>query len=517
MRYVLATLACLIIVIVWVTISGAMKWNIFGGFIVQGIGIVILIYTWRAIVKKGEKNNQIDIQKEDDLNSSTKDDNTHNISRSDNAEIVSKPFKKQLIKQDNDMESTIGDEEFYLTATKEVDGKGLDEALWAKCLAIFKGDEKIAKYDYIEKRVTILRQKEVDRIDEEKKIVIEKAKEDERVAKEDERVAKEEKERKEKEKIDKERGEREKERVKRQKVREEEWAEVQKAERRISKEDKARNERRGKAIRSFLKKRWKPLLVFLALIIAYNFITSDNTKPYTEEKIIDSVDNKPITSVNKNQPIDGVINNNTKKNLITLKQLKISNNGNKERGSIEGNTSRLKQKISWSEIADSLLDRSDAQTQYEVGMTFLGGGNEEDDKSAFVHLKLAANKGHTKAQYNLGWMYKDGKGVLQDDKQAVKWYRKAANQGYAEAQFNLGWMYAKGKGVQSDKKAMLWYEKSALQGIPQAAYNLGLMYTLDNNATVKDRDKAFYWLNKAEENGWNVTIRDKELFLLLLK
>ncbi len=167
MRYVFATLACLALVIVVLTINALMEWKAGGGVIVVAIEVAILLYTWNAIVKKGEKNNQIGKQKEGDLNSSKKDVNTHNIARSDNApEIVSKPFKTKIIKPDSDIENTTGDEEFYLIATEESEGEGLDEALWAKCLAIFKGDEKRAKYDYIEKRVAILREEiEEDRKD----------------------------------------------------------------------------------------------------------------------------------------------------------------------------------------------------------------------------------------------------------------------------------------------------------------------------------------------------------------
>ena len=174
MRYVFATLACLVLVIVVLTINALMEWKAGGGVIVVAIEVAILLYTWNAIVKKGEKNNQIGKQKEGDLNSSKKDGNTHNIARSDNApEIVSKPFKTKIIKPDSDIENTkgdeentTGDEEFYLIATEESEGEGLDEALWAKCLAIFKGDEKKAKYDYIEKRVTIFREEiEEDRKD----------------------------------------------------------------------------------------------------------------------------------------------------------------------------------------------------------------------------------------------------------------------------------------------------------------------------------------------------------------
>ena len=52
------------------------------------------------------------------------------------------------------------DENYYLIATNEIESDGPDPALWAKCIALNKGDEKVAKYDYIEKRVAILIAKE---------------------------------------------------------------------------------------------------------------------------------------------------------------------------------------------------------------------------------------------------------------------------------------------------------------------------------------------------------------------
>ncbi|WP_406569303.1 tetratricopeptide repeat protein, partial [Aeromonas veronii] len=61
--------------------------------------------------------------------------------------------------------------------------------------------------------------------------------------------------------------------------------------------------------------------------------------------------------------------------------------------------------------------------------------------------RKAAEQGDAMAQFNLGAMYEQGKGVAQDDKQAVAWYRKAAEQGYAMAQSNLGGMYNTGSGV----------------------------------------------------------------------
>lgn len=78
--------------------------------------------------------------------------------------------------------------------------------------------------------------------------------------------------------------------------------------------------------------------------------------------------------------------------------------------------------------------------------------------------RLAAKQGEAKAQYSLGVMYHDGKGVSQDYQEAIRWYRMAANQGYADAQYNLGVMYRKGLGVPKDYvQAHMWYNLAALQ------------------------------------------------------
>ena len=83
-----------------------------------------------------------------------------------------------------------------------------------------------------------------------------------------------------------------------------------------------------------------------------------------------------------------------------------------------------------------------------------------DYKTAFNEFKPLAEQGDASAQYNLGVMYDNGKGVLKDYKEAVKWYRKAAEQGLASAQGNLGAMYANGHGVLKDlSKAKHWIKK----------------------------------------------------------
>ena len=54
---------------------------------------------------------------------------------------------------------TIGnenDEDYYLIATNEFEDGNIDKGVWAKSMTLNKGDEKLAKYDYIERRVKTL-------------------------------------------------------------------------------------------------------------------------------------------------------------------------------------------------------------------------------------------------------------------------------------------------------------------------------------------------------------------------
>ncbi len=76
--------------------------------------------------------------------------------------------------------------------------------------------------------------------------------------------------------------------------------------------------------------------------------------------------------------------------------------------------------------APAWADFSDGVAAYDRG----------DYATAFSEWKPLAEQGDAAAQYNLGIMYSNGRGVPQDHVQAVKWYRKAAEQGVAFAQYN---------------------------------------------------------------------------------
>ena len=116
-------------------------------------------------------------------------------------------------------------------------------------------------------------------------------------------------------------------------------------------------------------------------------------------------------------------------------------------------------------------------------------------------MRLAADQGKAKAQYNLGLLYKNGRGVTHDYKEAVKWYRLAADQGNASAQNNLGVAYEQGQCVTQDyKEAVKWYRLSADQGDPLAQSNLGVSYVTGQGVT-QDYVRAHMWFNIAASSG----------------
>lgn len=82
-------------------------------------------------------------------------------------------------------------------------------------------------------------------------------------------------------------------------------------------------------------------------------------------------------------------------------------------------------------------------------------------KAALPKLKIAAEKGHKKAQYRLGRCYDKGHGTVENNKLAYEWYSKSAAQNYAKGQLALGKCYMKGKGTTADQtKAKVWLNKA---------------------------------------------------------
>jgi uncharacterized protein len=134
------------------------------------------------------------------------------------------------------------------------------------------------------------------------------------------------------------------------------------------------------------------------------------------------------------------------------------------------------------------------------------GGPLEDGIAAYHAKQYAkaaeswqplAEKGDAAAQYYLGTLFAEGKGVERNDATAFVWFERAAEQGNADAQYNVGASYAAGTGVaKSFEAAAQWFRRAADQGMVFAQVNLGLLYAA-GNGVPKDNIEAFKWLELA--------------------
>jgi TPR repeat protein len=147
-------------------------------------------------------------------------------------------------------------------------------------------------------------------------------------------------------------------------------------------------------------------------------------------------------------------------------------------------------------------EKGHKRAQYELGMYYFNeGGVEKDDGKAFEWFAQAAAQAYAPAQYTLGLFYFNGRGVEKDDVKAFKWFAQAAAQGHTQAQYELGICYFNGNGVEKDEvTAFEWIQKAAAQGYAQAQYNLGACY-FNGNGVEKDDRESLRWIQKAAAQG----------------
>lgn len=184
-------------------------------------------------------------------------------------------------------------------------------------------------------------------------------------------------------------------------------------------------------------------------------------------------------------------------------------------------------------VVENAASQGNADAQFQLGVMYLDGNGviqdsyqaadwfrksaEQGDSRALKKLRNAAEQEDQRAQYNLGMMYLNGKGVAQDYSQAVVWFkkmvdlgnytegvagvRKAAELGSARAQDTLGMMYGNGQGVTLDfVQAVQWFRKAAEQGDSNAQCHLGISYEKGFGVT-QDYSQAVDWYMKAAEQG----------------
>ena len=123
-----------------------------------------------------------------------------------------------------------------------------------------------------------------------------------------------------------------------------------------------------------------------------------------------------------------------------------------------------------------------------------------DYKEAMRWFRKTAVQGSVEAQFSLGLLYFEGRGVQQDYAEAIKWFHRVAEKGHAAAQRNLGLMYLLGHGVEQDyNQAITWYRRAADRGDAVAQCNLGEMYEKGQGVTL-DFVAAYQWYSLAASN-----------------
>jgi hypothetical protein len=83
---------------------------------------------------------------------------------------------------------------------------------------------------------------------------------------------------------------------------------------------------------------------------------------------------------------------------------------------------------------------------------------------AYCVLKPYAESGDPEAQYNIGWMYMNGYGLMMNEKLALEWWQQASDQGYTDATFSIAMLYSQGEGqVKADAEQAVEYYLKALE------------------------------------------------------
>ena len=157
------------------------------------------------------------------------------------------------------------------------------------------------------------------------------------------------------------------------------------------------------------------------------------------------------------------------------------------------------------------------------------GGAERDLAEATRLYTLAVDQGNRNAQWRLGAMYEEGRGVARDLGKAAKLLTLAAEQGHRHAVYALARVIESGKGADHLEAAARMYALAAEQGVEEAGpayvrlvqvaarprseggktekgdaraqYRLGEIYCRGAYGINKDLKKAETWLRRAADQG----------------
>jgi len=157
-------------------------------------------------------------------------------------------------------------------------------------------------------------------------------------------------------------------------------------------------------------------------------------------------------------------------------------------------------------LMTTLAKQGDIEAQYSLSLMYKDAlGDIYADPEQSIHwLGVAANAGHTYAQFNLGLHYLKGEQIAKNTYEASLWFNKAAKKGMPRAQFNLALMYEAGVGVAKNKEqSLVWYKSAAKLGSAKAQQNLGIKYLLGEQVAQDNRKALNLISTSAKQHNEN--------------
>ncbi|XP_032952515.1 death ligand signal enhancer isoform X2 [Rhinolophus ferrumequinum] len=143
------------------------------------------------------------------------------------------------------------------------------------------------------------------------------------------------------------------------------------------------------------------------------------------------------------------------------------------------------------------------QLSVSIAFNFLGTENMKngDYTAAFSYFQKAAERGYSKAQYNVGLCHEHGRGTPRDLSKAAFCYQLAATQGHSLAQYRYARCLLQDPASLWDserQRAVSMLKQAADSGLREAQAFLGVLFTKE---PYLDEQRAVKYLWLAANNG----------------
>ncbi|MGA2889888.1 MAG: tetratricopeptide repeat protein [Terracidiphilus sp.] len=139
--------------------------------------------------------------------------------------------------------------------------------------------------------------------------------------------------------------------------------------------------------------------------------------------------------------------------------------------------------------------RDAAQSGHANALYWTTRYGEKEGQEAYELLLRAGQMGSRGSQRDLGALYATGDWAgPRDTARAVYWYRLAAERGHDDAQYNLGIMYLSGEGTDPSREdGLSWLNRAATQGDSQSRRVLAEIYRNGYYGVPKSIEETKRW------------------------